>query len=42
MTVPLSTQMLDHALQWLTTSGLRVVAVGLGMLVLLSVARGAT
>ncbi len=42
MTVSLSTQMLDNALQWLTTSGLRVMAVGFGMLVLLYVARGAT
>ena len=42
MTGSLSTQLLDSAFQWLTTSGLRVVAVGLGMLVLLSVARGTT
>ncbi len=42
MTVSLSTQMLDSAFQWLTTSGLRVLAVGFGMLVLLSVARGTT
>ena len=42
MTGSLSTQLLDSAFQWLTTSGLRVVAVGLGMLVLLFVARGTT
>ncbi len=42
MTVSLSTQMLESAFQWLTTSGLRVMAVGFGMLVLLAVARGTT
>ncbi|MEE8241553.1 MAG: mechanosensitive ion channel family protein [Nitrospirales bacterium] len=42
MTGSLSTQLLDSAFQWLTTSGLRVVAVGLGMLVLFFVARGTT
>lgn len=42
MTGSLSTQLLDSAFQWLTTSGLRVLAVGLGMLVLLAVARGTT